>query len=90
MIKINCPNPVPKIPYKYKFCGLPIGVSILPRFAARVCNTTTGIISRCLAVLPSRLSTVKVKGTKVIKATSFVINILVKKHSITSIKMKPI
>ena len=34
-------NDIPVSPYIYKFCGFPTGVSILPKFAAIVCKTTT-------------------------------------------------
>ena len=77
---MNSPIPVPASPYRYRFCGLPIGVSILPRFAAIVCNTTTGIISSCL---PHCLSIIIANGTNVISDTSFVIIMLLKKFSPT-------
>ena len=67
-----------------------MGVSILPKFAAIVCNTTTGTASFRTASSPDRQSTVNVKGTKVINATSFVINMLKKKHSNTRISASAI
>ena len=69
--------------YRYKFCGLPTGVSILPRFAAMVCSTITGTAK---FVLPDFFTTSIAKGTKVISATSFVISIDVKKQSIIKTK----
>ena len=78
---INCHAPTPASPYRYRFCGLPIGVSMLPRFAAIVCNTTTGIIS---SHLPHFLSIIIANGTNVISETSLVISMLLKKHSATS------
>lgn len=72
-------------PNRYRFCGFPIGVNMLPRFAAIVCITT--IQTRCLFSMPSPicLSVTMVKGTKVMSATSLVINIDRKKHRPTSI-----
>ncbi len=57
-----------------------MGVSILPRLAAMVCITTRGSKSLALCSSPVIPSTVKVKGTKVISATSLVISMLEKKH----------
>lgn len=76
----NTSKDIEYVLYKYKFCGLPIGVSILPRFAAIVCKTIIGI-SRELSFVIDRISIVN--GTNVISATSFVINILQKKQSST-------
>ena len=87
---INAIGDICIFPYKYRFCGLPMGVSILPKFAAIVCNTTTGTASFRTASSPDRRSTVNVKGTKVINATSFVINMLKKKHSNTRISVSAI
>ena len=57
----------------------------------KVCNnTTTGTASFRTASSPDRRSTVNVKGTKVINATSFVINMLKKKHSNTRISASAI
>jgi hypothetical protein len=47
--------------------------------------TTTGTVSRFFASLPVRSRTMKVKGTKVMSATSFVMAILEKKQSRTRI-----
>ena len=67
--------------YRYRFWGLPMGVSMLPRFAAMVCSTTTGISSFCC---PAMVSTITAKGTNVINATSLVMSMLPKKHSAVS------
>ena len=61
-----------------------MGVSILPRFAASVCNTTVGIINLCN---PADLSTMSAKGTKVIRETSLVTTMLRKKGANTSTAM---
>ena len=60
---------------------MPIGVSILPRFAASVCNTASGTAS--LSSFAER-RTIKPNGTKVISETSFVTSILRKKGRKTS------
>ena len=60
---------------------MPIGVSILPRFAASVCNTASGTAS--LSSFAER-RTIKPNGTKVISDTSFVTSILRKKGRKTS------
>lgn len=54
---------------------------MLPRLAAMVCMATRGSASLCLVFPPVMASTVKVNGTNVISATSFVISILEKKLS---------
>lgn len=72
---------MPDLAYRYKFCGFPIGISMLPRFAAIVCITTTGMI-RCS--FSDMESTMIANGTKVISETSFVINILNTNGSNTS------
>ncbi len=64
---------------------MPTGVSILPRFAAMVWSTTVGTSSRVLISCPASPSTVRVKGTKVMSATSFVMSMLEKKQSRTKI-----
>ena len=63
---------------------MPMGVSILPRFAAMVCIQTTGIRREQRTSAPRRLRTTNVKGTKVSRETSLVMNMLPKKHSPTS------
>ena len=58
-----------------RFWGLPMGVSMLPRLAAMVCQVTVGTISLM------RLASVKVRiarGTKMIRATSLVISMELK------------
>ena len=75
---------MPLRPYRYRFWGLPMGVSMLPRLAPMVCMHTTGRISFCRASGPRLSSTTKAKGTKVSSETSLVMNMLPKKHSPTS------
>lgn len=41
----NSPIPIQETEYRYKFCGFPTGVIMLPRLAAIVCITMTEIIS---------------------------------------------
>ena len=55
-----------------------MGVAILPRLAAMVCITTTGMTRW---VCPARESTSRAKGTKVMRATSLVTAMLTKKGS---------
>ena len=62
---------------------MPIGVSELPIFAATVCRAIVGTASRSC---PDILSTAIPNGTKVIRATSFVMTILKKKGRKTSAK----
>ena len=71
---------------KYKFCGFPIGVNILPRFAAMLINTT---VRQIFESIPAAFKSKIPKGTKVIKATSFVINILLIKQRKTKEKTSP-
>ena len=59
-----------------------MGVAMLPRLAATVCNTTTGMAR---SFRPQRSRARRAKGTKVIRATSLVMIMLVKKHSSTSV-----
>ena len=54
-----------------------MGVNILPKFAPMVCIATTGIIYSLLSTM-ERI--IKEKGRNCDNATSFVINILEKKH----------
>lgn len=70
---------------KKRFCGFPIGVNMLPRFAAIVCKTTTYIINSDFLIFESNKIE---KGTKVNNATSFVINMLKKKHKKTKMPHK--
>ncbi len=62
---------------------------MLPRLAAMVCMAIKGRTSLRLCSSPIISSTVNVKGTKVMSATSLVISILKKKHSIIRISTKP-
>ena len=81
MVSTSSPNDIPDCAYRYRFCGLPIGVSMLPRFAASVCNMTSGTASRRLS---ESLSTTSANGTKVMSATSLVATMLKKKGRKTS------
>ena len=85
--RIKSPMPIPLTEYNNRFCGFPTGVSILPRLAAIVSNTTTGISTFSQ---PAIAYTDNVNGIKVIKETSFVISILAKKHRLTSTKVNPL
>jgi hypothetical protein len=60
-----------------------MGVSLLPRLAATVSRTTSGINR---SFLPEIARMITENGTKVINATSFVIIIDEKKHSRLSIR----
>ena len=53
-----------------------MGVAMLPRLAAMVCMTTTGM-ARTFS--PAKARTSRAKGTKVMRATSLVTAMLVKK-----------
>ena len=82
---IMAPKPVTDRPdrlYMYRFCGLPMGVSMLPRLAARVWRTMTRIRWR---PLPERLRTSIANGTIVMSATSLVTSMLPKKVNIISV-----
>ena len=68
------------MPYKYRFWGLPSGVSILPRLAAIVCIQTIGRSSLLRTDAFKLFRTTNVNGTNVSSDTSFVISILLKKH----------
>ena len=57
-----------------------MGVSMLPRLAATVCSTTTQMSSRFRS---ARIITATAKGTKVMRATSLVMSMELKKHSPT-------
>ena len=70
----NLPALIPASPYRYRFCGLPMGVSILPRFAAMVWRVITGTIHLVSTSSPAIPRTVSVIGTNVMSDTSFVIN----------------
>ena len=64
---------------------MPIGVSILPRFAATVCIATQLRIHFSRTHSSVLLSIIIANGTKVISATSFVIIIDIKKHNRTNV-----
>ena len=72
--------------YRYRFCGLPMGVSILPRLAAAVSSTSSRMVIRSASCrgIPSNSS--NVKGTRVTRVTSLVNSMLRKKHSSTNSK----
>ena len=57
-----------------------MGVSILPRFAAMVWRVITGTIHLVSTSSPAIPRTVSVIGTNVMSDTSFVMNMLKKKH----------
>ena len=63
-----------------------MGVAMLPRLAAIVSNTTR---ERTEPFWLTPRVTSKVKGTKVIKVTSLVMTILLKKHSSVRAKDNP-
>ena len=73
----------PYFVYRNRFCGLPNGVAILPRFAAIVCNVMIGI-KYCLRSIISNTNIAK--GTNVINATSLVMNIDEKNGNSTKIR----
>ena len=60
-----------------------MGVSMLPRLAARVCSTSRGTASPSL---PMMRSTARPKGTKVKRETSLVMSMLQKKGRKTRTK----
>ena len=76
IISKNIPKETDIWANRNRFWGLPIGVNILPVFAAIVCNTITRI-NKFFRSVPYRATE---KGTNVSNATSFVISMLVKKH----------
>ena len=61
-----------------------MGVTMLPRLAARVWSTTTRAMSRVCCATENRN---RVKGTRAIRATSLVTNMEEKKHSSTSARL---
>ena len=83
IISRNSPIDIPDTLYRYRFCGFPTGVSILPRLADIVSITISVIIHLFFTFEGRILSTEIVKGTNVIKATSLVIIILVKNTTTT-------
>ncbi len=84
IIPKNSENDKLNFVYRYKFCGLPIGVSILPRLAAAVSRTSSTISARAF-FSPEIFSNISsVNGTRVTSVTSLVNSILMKKLSKTS------
>ena len=77
------------IPKRYRFCGFPIGVNILPRFAASVCIMITRSIHFLLNFSSILCMIVIVNGTNVISATSFVITMDKKKQRKTRTNATP-
>ena len=61
---------------RYRFCGLPMGVSMLPRFAATVIRIRVYTVRRRS---PKARRRIRAKGTRVTSATSFVSTMLRKK-----------
>ena len=86
-MRMNGHNPQFIFPYRKRFCGLPIGVSIEPQFAATVCNTTVSMMY--FPETPSERSNVIANGTNVMSDTSFVTNMLKKKQRNTSTPQRP-
>ena len=58
-------------------CGAPIGRTIHPTFAAMVCRETVNIIKSVRSIF---FKANIANGTNIIKETSFVMNIELKKH----------
>jgi hypothetical protein len=79
----NSPAPRLKAEYKNRFCGLPTGVAILPRLAATVCITMTGMMFLSQP-RPDKRSIVK--GTKTRSATSLVTSIEAKNGNKTKVR----
>ena len=77
---------MPESENRYKFCGLPIGVNMLPRLAAIVISVT---VPQSLSVKLIISKIIMPKGTKVISETSLVINMLLMKHKNISVNTMP-
>ncbi len=77
----NSPTPMPEAVNRYRFCGLPTGVNMLPRFAAMVMSVAT---KHMRPSMPARRKTTKASGTNVMSATSLVTAMLAKNASPTS------
>ena len=77
----NSPTLMPEAVKRYRFCGLPTGVNILPRFAAMVMSVAT---RHMRPSMPARRKTTKASGTNVMSATSLVTAMLAKNASPTS------
>ncbi len=78
IMSMKFPIPSPIFENRKRFCGFPRGVSMLPMLAATVSSTTVRSTMPPLVADPSRA---RENGTKVSRATSFVMSMLVKKHS---------
>lgn len=76
----NSMGDILKYEYINKFCGFPIGVKALPTFAAKVWK-----IIKFKGFKFAFLPKIRLKGIKVIKATSFVTNIEEKKVKNTNV-----
>ena len=76
IVIMNEPREKPSWENRNRFWGFPMGVNILPVFAAMVWSTITKTRYSCFSFLNSVIA----NGTKVNKATSFVISMAVKKH----------
>ena len=76
MVATNSPVGILNLVYRYKFCGLPNGVSIPPKLAAIFCIIKVNAIYFCL---PVDESTKKPSGKKVSNAISLAISIEPKK-----------
>ena len=76
IIKVNSPVGIANFVYKYKFCGLPNGVSIPPRFAAMFCIMKVNAI---YFSFPVEVRTKYPSGKKVKSAISLAISIEPKK-----------
>ena len=72
IIMVNSPVAMLNFVYKYKFWGLPKGVSIPPKFAAMFCIIKVNAIYFCLPVVDK---TRYPRGRNVSNAISFAINI---------------
>ena len=86
MIPIISVAGMPVSAFRYRLCALPMGVSMLPTFAATVISvpTSTACSSRCAIV-----STAIANGTNVTRATSLVISMPEKNGSAISVSTRP-
>ena len=72
MMRMKSPFGISNFVYRYRFCGLPNGVSMPPRFAAMFCITNVNAMYFCLPVV---VSTKYPSGRKVRSAISLAISI---------------
>ena len=72
---------MPEAVNRYRFCGLPTGVNMLPRFAAMVMSVATKHIH---PPCPRDAKTTKASGTNAMSATSLVTAMLAKNASPTN------